>query len=89
VVLAASAQAGEGRARALAESLGELGVETTYLGREKSVQRIAAVVADQHADAVELCLARRGGGVLFLRGLLRELTEIGRREVSIVVHRVD
>jgi methylmalonyl-CoA mutase cobalamin-binding subunit len=88
-VLAASAQSDEGRARALADSLGELGIETMYLGREESAQRIAAVVADQQADAVELCLARSGGGVLLLRGLLRELTEIGRRDVSIVVHRVE
>jgi hypothetical protein len=38
---------------------------------------------------VELCLARSGGGVLVLRELLRELTELGRRDVSIVVHRVE
>jgi methylmalonyl-CoA mutase cobalamin-binding subunit len=88
-VLAASVEGGEGRARAVAESLGELGVEAMYLGREESVRRIAAFVAQQQADAVELCLARSGGGVLLLRGLLRELTEMGRRDVSIVVHGIE
>jgi hypothetical protein len=29
------------------------------------------------------------GGVVLLRELLRELTGVGRRDVSIVVHRVD
>jgi hypothetical protein len=29
------------------------------------------------------------GSVMLLRELLRELTNIGRRDVSIVVHRVD
>lgn len=76
------------RVLAFAESLGELGVETTYLGREESAQRIAAVAADERADSVELCFAP-GAGVLLLRELLRELIEIGRREVSIVVHRVE
>jgi methylmalonyl-CoA mutase cobalamin-binding subunit len=89
VVLAGSARTGERTVRALVDSLGKLGVETRYLGREERVQRIAAVVVEEGADAVEVCLGRSGGGALMLRELLRELTEIGRRDVSIVVHRVE
>jgi methylmalonyl-CoA mutase cobalamin-binding subunit len=88
-VLAGSSRTGERAVRGLAASLGKLGVETMYLGREEDVRRIAAVVVEERADAVELCLARSGGGVLVLRELLRELTELGRRDVSIVVHRVE
>jgi transcription antitermination factor NusA-like protein len=51
--------------------------------------RIAAVAATQRADAVELCVGSGGGKVPLLRELLRELIRIGRRDVSIVVHRVD
>jgi methylmalonyl-CoA mutase cobalamin-binding subunit len=88
VVLAGSGRTSERPARALAESRGRVDVETTYLGREESARRIATVVAEEQADAVEVCVAG-GGGVLLLRALLRELTEIGRRDVSIVVHRVE
>lgn len=59
-----------------------------YLGREQSPPRIAAVVVEQRADAVELCLAGTGG-VLLLRELLHELIQVGRRDVSIVVHRAE
>jgi len=72
--------------RALAASLNELGVETIYLGREQRADRIATVVVEERADAVELCLAGCGG-VSLLRDLLRELINIGRRDVSIVVHK--
>jgi methylmalonyl-CoA mutase cobalamin-binding domain/chain len=88
VALAGSVRTGDGAARALATRLDQLGIETTYLGREESARRIAAAVADEGADAVELCLAGTGG-VLLLRELLRELSDVGRRDVSIVVHRVE
>jgi methylmalonyl-CoA mutase cobalamin-binding domain/chain len=88
VVLAGTeSDTGDRSAVALARSLGDLGVQTTYLGRTESVPRITSAVADEAADAVEICLAG-SGGVLLLRGLLRELVRIGRRDVSIVVHRV-
>lgn len=74
-------------ARALVASLGAIGIEAVYLGREESAQRIATAVAEENADAVELLLA--AGGVLLLRELLRELIRLGRRDVSIVVHRAE
>lgn len=63
-------------------------METVYLGREGNAARIAAVVVDERADAVEVCLTG-GGGVMLLRELLRELTYAGRRDVSIGVHRIE
>jgi methylmalonyl-CoA mutase cobalamin-binding subunit len=87
VVLAGSGRTNARCAEALAQSLDQLGVETVYLGREVDAARIAAAVAAERVDAVELCLAG-GGGVWLLRDLLRELIAIGRRDVSIVVHRV-
>jgi methylmalonyl-CoA mutase cobalamin-binding subunit len=86
VALVGNGQVDERCARALLESLGKLGVETVYLGRGDSAEQIAAAVAQQRADAVELCLTGPGG-VLLLRELLRQLIKIGRRDVSIVVHR--
>jgi methylmalonyl-CoA mutase cobalamin-binding subunit len=86
VVLSGSPRTGDRTAEALMRSLGELGVETVYLGVEDNPGRIAAVVAAERADAVELCL--NGSGVLLLRQLLGELAEVGRRDVSIVVHKV-
>jgi methylmalonyl-CoA mutase cobalamin-binding domain/chain len=86
VVLAGSGRTGDSPARALAASLNELGVETICLGREQRADRIARVVVEERADAVEVCLAG-SGGVLLLRDLLRELIDIGRRDVSIVVHK--
>lgn len=74
-------------ARALAASLVEMGIETIYLGREGDVERIAAAVVNRGADSVELCLSGYGGVVL-IRNLLRELIRLGRRDVSIVIHRV-
>jgi methylmalonyl-CoA mutase cobalamin-binding subunit len=87
VALAADASANDGCVRRLLDALDQLGVQTVYLGREKSAQRIVAAVVKERADAVELCLAR-SGGVPLLRELLRQLIQIGRRDVSIVVHRI-
>jgi len=83
---------GEGPAREraaadLVESLDRLGVETICLGAEQSAARIAAIAADERADAVEVCVSGRAR-VMFLCQLLRELTARGRRDVSIVVHRI-
>jgi methylmalonyl-CoA mutase cobalamin-binding subunit len=87
-VLAGTGRTTHRSARALTESLDRLGVETVYLGREGDAARIAAVVVDERADAVEVCLSG-GGGVVLLRQLLRELTRAGRRDVSIGVHRIE
>jgi methylmalonyl-CoA mutase cobalamin-binding subunit len=87
IVVASNLRASESHARTLARSLRQLGVETSYLGGVTDAGRIAATVRDVGADAVEVCLEAPGGARL-LRDLLRELTEIGRRDVSIVVHRV-
>jgi methylmalonyl-CoA mutase cobalamin-binding subunit len=86
IVLANDEQTSDRPSAALAASLAELGVETVCLGHERSASRIASVVADEQADGIELYLDR--GGVLLLRDLLRELNTLGRRDVSIVVHRV-
>jgi methylmalonyl-CoA mutase cobalamin-binding domain/chain len=87
VVLACDG-AEENSARLIATALAEIGVETTYLGREQTAERIARAAADERADAVELCLSQ-DAGVQLLRELLRELIRIGRRDVSIVVHRIE
>jgi hypothetical protein len=83
------ASASDWSARALERSLIELGVETTYLGRESDARLIADAVLREGADCLELCMARGTPGVLLLRELLRRLTELGRRDVSIVLHRVN
>jgi methylmalonyl-CoA mutase cobalamin-binding subunit len=88
-VVVVAGDASDQQGRALERSLTELGVDTTYVGREADARSIAGVVATERADAVELCLASGASGVILLRGLLRELIEIGRRDVSIVVHRSD
>jgi methylmalonyl-CoA mutase cobalamin-binding domain/chain len=88
VVLTGPPRTGDRAAEALVRSLAELGVETVYLGVEDDPCRIAAAVAAECADAVELCM-NSGTGVLLLRRLLGELGEVGRRDVSIVVHRMD
>jgi methylmalonyl-CoA mutase cobalamin-binding domain/chain len=87
VVLAGGTGRTDRGAQALAESLTKMGVEAVYLGREDSARRIADAVAEQRADAVELVLGG-AGGVALLRQLLRELIEVGRRDASIVVHRL-
>jgi CTP:molybdopterin cytidylyltransferase MocA len=71
----------------LLDALDELGVATTYLGREHDGARIAATAAGLGADTVEVCIAGCGG-VRVLRELLRELIALDRGNVSIVVHRV-
>jgi methylmalonyl-CoA mutase cobalamin-binding domain/chain len=88
VVAVGDGPTSERSAKGIAESLDQLGVEAIYLGTEQDAPRIAAIAAAERADAVEVCLTGTGG-VIFLRQLLRELIEIGRRDVSIVVHRAD
>jgi methylmalonyl-CoA mutase cobalamin-binding subunit len=88
VVLAGRGPLTDHGPRALAESLEKAGIETIYIGHEQSPGRIARIAAAEGADAVEVCLAG-GGGADILRGLLRELSRIDRREISIVPHRVD
>jgi methylmalonyl-CoA mutase cobalamin-binding subunit len=87
ILLSAAARTGDRVALALAESLRELGVDTIYLGREDSVSRIVEVVAEEGADAVEVCV-EGPYGIRLLRDLLRELNRVGHRDVSIVVHKV-
>jgi methylmalonyl-CoA mutase cobalamin-binding domain/chain len=86
VVLAGNGAHDEREARRLIGSLADLGIEARYLGRETNARDIASAAAEQGADAIEVCLTG-GGGVILLRDLLRELIAIGRRDVSIVVHR--
>lgn len=87
VAFAGAGRTGETVSRGLDRSLRELGIQTTYLGGPENARGIAAAVAEEQADTVELCLGR--GGVTLLRDLLRELSRSGRRHVSIVVHRTD
>jgi methylmalonyl-CoA mutase cobalamin-binding domain/chain len=88
VVVAGGLGTSDRAARALAESLDEIGIATTYLGREERAGYIAAFATEEKADAIELCLEAGGRGVLLLRELLRELIRVGRSDVSIVVHRL-
>ena len=62
------------------------GIEPIYVGRERSPAQIARTAVAEAADAVELCLG--AGGVLIIRELLRELDRIGRRDISLVLHRM-
>ena len=87
VVLVGAGRTSDAGARALAASLADAGIEVSYIGREPSARRIAAAAAEVDADAVEVCVIG-GGSVVLLRELLRELKQIDRRGVSIVVHRV-
>jgi methylmalonyl-CoA mutase cobalamin-binding subunit len=87
VALAGDVRAGETHAKALESLLAELGAETTYLGHVQDACHIVNSVREQDADAVEICMGP-AGGIVLLRDLLRRLTEAGRRDVSIVVHRV-
>jgi methylmalonyl-CoA mutase cobalamin-binding domain/chain len=87
VVFVGDARGSDRGARALASSLEETGIEILYLGRATTARRIALSAAEAGAEAVEVCIAR-GGAVTLLRDLLRELKLVDRREISIVVHRV-
>jgi methylmalonyl-CoA mutase cobalamin-binding subunit len=87
VVFAGPTTESDEPARVLQRSLRELGVHAKYVGRQDDASRIAEAVVAEGADAVELCLTRGSAGVLLLRELLRELIGLGRRDVSIVVHR--
>lgn len=87
VVFVADTRTSDRGARALASSLRNAGVETLYLGRETSARRIAASAANTCADAIEVCVAG-GGAVRLLLDLLRELKQLDRGDLPIVVHRV-
>jgi methylmalonyl-CoA mutase cobalamin-binding domain/chain len=87
VVFAGEARASDRGAQALTAALSAAGIEILYLGRQSSAREIATCAAEVHADAIEVCVAG-GGGVRLLRELLRELNELDRACVSIVVHRV-
>jgi len=65
-----------------------MGIDVVYLGREDRAHHIAAVAVEESVDAVELYMGG-AGGVRLLRELLRELTQVGRRSVSMVVHRLE
>jgi methylmalonyl-CoA mutase cobalamin-binding subunit len=86
VVIAQATPANDRRAQSLVRSLDELGVEAVYLGRLDCARSMAAVAAEREADAIELCVER--GCVRLLRDLLRALIDLGRRDVSVVVHRI-
>jgi methylmalonyl-CoA mutase cobalamin-binding subunit len=88
VVLAGTARVCDSDVQTLISSLRELGIDATCLQDWHSVSRIAAAVADAQADTLELCV-KGNSGVLLIRELLRELIAIGRRDVSVIVHRVD
>jgi hypothetical protein len=87
IVFAGGAAQNDEAAQVLERSLVELGLDAKYVGRAGDAARIASLVTLEGADAVEVCLPPGGGGVRLLRDLLRELIEMGRRDVSIVVHR--
>jgi hypothetical protein len=86
-VVAGEARRCEAHVAALTGSLDALGIDSTYVGREHDASRIADFVLQHEADAIELVLGA-SGGVWLLRELLRELIDIGRRDVRIVVHRI-
>ena len=87
IVWAGDACTSDGAVQGVTDSLHDAGVNTLYLGCEASARRIAAAVVEACADAAEVCVAG-GGAILLLRDLLRELKRLDRREVSVVVHRV-
>jgi methylmalonyl-CoA mutase cobalamin-binding subunit len=86
VVLATSAPEGEHAARSLARSLDGMGIDAVYMGYECRAAQIAAAVVAESVHSVELYLDG-SGAVRLLRGLLRELTRLGRGDTSIVLHR--
>lgn len=87
VALARQASTDERAASALVASLVRFGFDVRYLGREDSPQRLAAAVAEEGADAVELCIAHNIP-VELVRELLRELAKVGRSDARIVFHRI-
>jgi methylmalonyl-CoA mutase cobalamin-binding subunit len=89
VVLAGRGHVDERGAHALMKSLGHVGIEAIYLAPESSPRRIATAAVAEQADAIELCIATHGGGGSILRELLRELDRLDRRQVRIVVHRMN
>jgi methylmalonyl-CoA mutase cobalamin-binding subunit len=88
IVVSVGGRTDDEAAQQLTRSLCALGVDSRYFGHRDNAQEIAALVADERADTVELCLAGGARGVLLLRQLLRGLIDVGRRDVTIVVHRV-
>jgi methylmalonyl-CoA mutase cobalamin-binding subunit len=88
VAVMGSARASDSVAQAPAESLPSYGVEAVYLGRLESPRHLATATVKERATTIELCLAR-SGRVSWLRELLRELARVGRRDVSVVVHRTE
>jgi methylmalonyl-CoA mutase cobalamin-binding subunit len=88
IVFAGGATENDEAAQVLERSLVDLGLDARYVGRADDAARIASLVTLEGADAVEVCLSPGSGAVRFLRDLLRVLIEMGRRDVSIVVHRV-
>jgi methylmalonyl-CoA mutase cobalamin-binding subunit len=79
---------GESGARALAESLGQVGIDAVFFGQQSNAAQIVSVAVAENVDTIELCLPERGG-VRVLRELLRELDRTHRRQMSVVVHRVN
>jgi hypothetical protein len=77
----------EAPARALERSLWSLGIETVYLGRADEPIGLAEAIVREGADSIELWLESGAAGVCIVRELLRHLVELGRGDVSIVVHR--
>jgi methylmalonyl-CoA mutase cobalamin-binding domain/chain len=88
VVATGGSTIGDRQASRLAEALRRLGVDASYAGEVDCGRRIATAAVEAGAHSVELCLHRGGGGIALLRQLLHELDEMGRRDVSIVVHRI-
>jgi methylmalonyl-CoA mutase cobalamin-binding subunit len=87
VAIAGDTRTSDSDAMQLVRSLEEIGIQTSYKGRVDDPKRIAAAVRDEGADAVEICLGA-DGAVMVLLELLHQLTVVGRRDASIVVHRI-
>jgi methylmalonyl-CoA mutase cobalamin-binding subunit len=75
-------------AEQLAIRLSTVGIESIHFDAEQDPLEIAAAAVREQADSIELCLPTDGRAVPLLRDLLRELIALGRRDVSIVMHRV-
>jgi hypothetical protein len=57
IVFAGGATASDQPARVLEQTRAESGMDTTYVGTQEDESRSVELVADEGADAVELCLA--------------------------------